>query len=548
MEQTIPRALRGKSGRVRTPDMRDPSLPRVAIVGSGPTAIYALKQLLTSPQPLEIHLFEREREIGTGMPYREGENLPQMLSNIGSREVPPVVETLEDFLRSCDAATFREFGISGDDIGPETFYPRLVLGRYFVAQLAALTAQGRGKGHAVEIRSRHAVTDVIPSTDGAVVTFETPHTAGRTSFEHVVLATGHQWSEKTDPSGVVLHAPWPAERLRRFLDCRVGILGSSLTAIDAAVALASFHGHFDETDGTRWIPNSKYSAFRMAMLSRRGLLPDADWFYPLPLPGLPTFNRAGLDLLVSRTSGKTGLLKACQRKLGEDLRLLDPTYATRAQPDRVEGYAERHFADRLKQGGWGAARTGLTTAAKAREARHTDPWRMALLAAHLTYESLLLHFSAEDRRQFDRELRPVFADVYASVPHRSIRRMLALNDAGVLELHGLGHNYTIAPAGHGVQVFGKCGVMEFDHLVDARGQTAASLADLSFPTLSQGGHFDPESLRVTHEMCCASTITCAAIPVLLRHNPFVQGLENVEELGRRAADNVLASIAPPKAA
>lgn len=548
MEQTIPRRVRGKRGAVRRPDKRDFPMPRVAIIGSGPTAIYALMHLLKSPDALEIHLFEREREIGTGMPYREGENLPQMLSNIGSREVPPVVHTLADFLRSCNAATLREFGVSDFEIGPETFYPRLVLGRYFVAQLAALIAHARGSGHVVEVRSRHTVTDIIPSSNGALLTFETPYASGEKSFDYIVLATGHQWSEKTHPSGVVLHSPFPAERLRQFSGWRVGILGSSLTAIDTAVALASFHGRFEETDECRWIPNSKESPFRMAMLSRRGLLPDADWFYPLPLPELPTFNQSGLCRIAKCSSGQTGLLDACQRILSQDLQELDPVYANWARPDRVEGYAQRHFSERLKQGGWNAAKSGLAAATKARDARQTEPWRMALLAAHQAYESLLPHFSVEDRQLFDKELKPVFADIYASVPHRSIRRMLALNDAGVLELHRLGQDYAIAPAGRGVQVSGQSDVHEFDHLIDSRGQIAASLADLSFPTLSKGGLFDPESLRVTHGLCSASTITCAAIPVLLQHNPFIQGLENAEELGRRAADNVLASIMAAKAA
>lgn len=75
-----------------------------------------------------------------------------------------------------------------------------------------------------------------------------------------------------------------------------------------------------------------------------------------------------------------------------------------------------------------------------------------------------------------------------------------------------------------------------------------SLADLSVPSLSQGGIFDPESLRVTYDCCSESKITCAAIPVLSKHNPFVQGLENVEALGRRAADTTLTAIAAPKSA
>ncbi|GGE38876.1 FAD/NAD(P) binding domain-containing protein [Primorskyibacter flagellatus] len=547
MKQAKLRPARGKGGiaHAAVPSARPRGFtpPRVAIVGTGPTAIYALKHLLESGAPMDIHLFEREREIGTGMPYREGANLPQMLSNIGSREVPPVVETLEGFLRSCDAATRREFGIEDYEIGPETFYPRLVLGRYFMAQIAAMIARARGGGHGVEVHARHVVTDIVPAPDGVVVQFETPHAADAATFDHVIIATGHHWSARTDGSGVLLHAPWPAERLRRFAGAHVGIIGSSLTAIDTAIALASFHGRFEEAEGVRWLPNSTDSPFRMAMLSRRGLLPDADWFYPLPLPELPRFNPPAVEGL-----GQPGLLSPAQNLLARDLHQLDPAYAALTRPEKIEGYADRHFADRLTKGSWTAAKAGLEEAVADRDARRTAAWRMALLAAHLVYETILPQFTEQERELFDRELRPVFSDVYASVPHRSIRRMLALHDAGVLELHRLGETYTILPDGLGARISGRSGEHRFDHLIDARGQSAATLDDLGFPTLSQRGRFDPETLRVACDLCPASTIACVAIPVVLRHNPFVQGLENVEALGRRAADNVLASLGAPKAA
>ena len=543
MKQAIHRRSRGKGAVAAPAVVPVPSPLRVAIVGSGATAIYALKHLLQSADPMEIHIFEREREIGTGMPYREGANLPQMLSNIGSREVPPVVQTLEDYLLSCDAATLREFGIAAEDIGPETFFPRVVLGRYFMAQIAALISRGRGRGHMIEVRSRHAVTDIVPTADGVSVEFETPHSESEATFDEVILATGHHWPARTDASGVLLHAPWPAERLRQFSGTRLGILGSSLTAIDTAIALASFHGKFEEGDDTRWIPSTADSPFRMAMLSRRGLLPDADWFYPLPLPALPRFTPS-----VPQDVEEGALLAWCQSRLAADLQDLAPGYTARTRPDRLEGYADRHFADRLAQGGWEAARSGLAGAVIDRDARHADPWRMALLTAHEVYESFLPHFTEAERQLFDKELRPVFADVYASVPHRSIRRMLALHDAGVLELHGLGDDYTIAPDGHGAVVSGQSGVLRFDHMVDARGQVASGLAELSFPTLARSGRFDPDTLRVICGATTASAITCVSIPVVLRHNPFVQGLENVEELGRRAAENVLTSRTAGKAA
>ncbi|MAQ38177.1 MAG: hypothetical protein CMO21_13275 [Thioclava sp.] len=512
----------------------------VALIGSGATAIYALKHLIEISSPLTIHIFEREREIGPGMPYRNGVNHPQMLANIGSREIPPVVESLEAFLLQSNAATLVEFGITRAEIGPEAFYPRVVLGRYFIAQIAALIAKARGRGHSVEVRSRHTVVDVEPTKLGTRVKWETPHERGTETFNHVILATGHQWRDRKDNSGVQLHSPWPAESLRRFIGCAVGLLGSSLTAIDAAVALASFQGRFEENENqVRWVPHAPDAGFTMVMMSRRGVLPDADWYYPHPLPPLSLFTHEALSELVKHDN----FLINCQSVLAKELEALDPAYAARTRPAQLEGFAQRHFADRLSTNSWEDVRSDLSLAKAKRAAKISEPWRVGLLAAHEVYQGIVQHLTPEDRALFDRELLPVFSDVYASVPHRSIERMLALHDAGVLELVRLGEDYTIAAEGQTVRITGASGTITVEHLIDARGQRPADLTELMFPTLRDAADLDPETLLVSGPHQAAGTITCVAIPVVLKRNPFVQGLENAEALGRRAAQNIADAIA-----
>ncbi|KFE35122.1 hypothetical protein DW2_09111 [Thioclava atlantica] len=510
----------------------------MALIGGGPTAIYALRHLLDAPFPLDIHVFERDREVGPGMPYREEINTSEMLSNIGSREIPPVLQTLVEFLSDCDTQTLSEFGLSEEEIGPETFFPRLVLGRYFTAQLAALVARARRLGHRVEVRSRYTVRDIVPGPEGTEVSWQSPSGDGTARYDHVVVATGHQWADRVHSSGVTLHAPWPAKALRRFIGCKVGILGSSLTAIDTVLALAVFHGTFvEDGEDVRWDPAPSAEAFRAVMMSRRGLLPDADWYYELPLPGLPSFDEDAVSREIAR--GPKNLLARCHRILASDIAALDPDYAQRTSPEKLDGFADRHFAERMKGDPWEVARSLVEIASVQREARTADPWRPALLKAHEIYERIIPHLSAQEREIFSRELKPVFADIYASVPHRSIRRMLALHEAGVLELTRLGSDYTINPRGAGVLVEGASGALFVDALIDARGQRAADLSGLKFPTLAAMGEFDPSTLSIRVPEGCRGTITCVAIPVLLPSNPFVQGLERARDLGRLAAERII---------
>ena len=261
---------------------------RVALVGGGPTSVYTLWHLIALPRPLDITLFEREPVAGPGMPYRDGINAPSLLSNIDSREVPPLADTLAGFLRGCDRQALAEIGLERAEITDDSFFPRLALGRYFIAQLAVAVAQGRARGHRIEIAGRAEVTAIVPGPDGLTLDWHGPSGGASGRFDDVVIATGHTLTRPTRQNGVILHQPWPSAALRRFLGQRVGILGSSLSAIDAAVALAELHGRFSgEGDDMRWLPGPAAEGFAIEMMSRKGLLPEADWYYPLPLPPLP---------------------------------------------------------------------------------------------------------------------------------------------------------------------------------------------------------------------------------------------------------------------
>ena len=74
-------------------------LPRIAIIGTGPTGLYTFKQLIGSTVPLSITLYEAEGEPGKGTPYHPDMNDPAMLSNIPSIELPAFTETLVEWLR-----------------------------------------------------------------------------------------------------------------------------------------------------------------------------------------------------------------------------------------------------------------------------------------------------------------------------------------------------------------------------------------------------------------------------------------------------------------
>ena len=135
-------------------------MTNIAIIGSGPTGIYTLKGLMESETPLSVTVFEANADPGKGTPYHPRANDRAMLANIASIELPPVCESLTHWLRRKTPAELGMIGVQPQTIGEREFYPRVVLGEYFQAQLAALLAEAVAQGHVVDVKGNQRVTDV----------------------------------------------------------------------------------------------------------------------------------------------------------------------------------------------------------------------------------------------------------------------------------------------------------------------------------------------------------------------------------------------------
>ncbi len=126
--------------------------------------------------------------------------------------------------------------------------------------------------------------DAVNRPNGMELTLSCP-LQGETAtalFDHVVLATGHQWPSRQEVRPGYFASPWPAAALADIAATEIGMRGSSLTAIDTAVALAGAHGAFVRNeDDLVYVPQPGTDAFRITMMSRKGLLPEADFYFPL---------------------------------------------------------------------------------------------------------------------------------------------------------------------------------------------------------------------------------------------------------------------------
>ncbi len=518
---------------------------KIAIIGAGPMAMYTLKELIKNATPLDLTVFEAAVKAGCGMPYRAGMNADYMYCNAFSKEIPPITRRLVTWLDQQDDAFLKDWDLERSDIGARDFYPRNLIGEFLSAEFDALCKSGKEAGHKIQVLPDHRVSDIIPSDQSVTLRVISQGVETTDVFGNVILATGHDWPSSPRIDEADLVSPWPYTNVTDLPPKAIGILGSSLSAIDVIVALGTEHGEFQE-DGSKisWFPHKGREKLAVTMISHKGIMPEPDFYYPYPYEPLIHVNENAVLSEVKK--GSDGLLQRVFALLVAELNEVAPDYMARLGPDAqtIEGFPHAYFKHREELGGLRALRETLNTAIKSMEDKITIPHRYALLRGHENFDLILDHLDADDRQRFNDALMPVFGDCYAAIPHISVRRVLALYDAGILELlpTGEGASFRNIPDG-GVSVATVDGTLEFHALVDARGQAAANLRDLPFPGLVDA-LADPDSdltspFKLKLSGWSKACVYCLSMPQVLKRHPFSQGLPNCEKLGRKVAQEIL---------
>lgn len=525
----------------------------IAFVGAGPTTLYALNALLAAPvRGVRITVFEAQAAVGAGSPYRSGWNDPAMLSNIASAEIPPVIETLLAWIQGRTADELKMLGVALAELDDRSFVPRVVLGRYFEDQFTGLIDRARAAGAAITVHAGCRVVDAVNRPDGIELSLcdASGGAARKARFDHVVLATGHQWPSRQEVRPGYFLSPWPATALRAAPPTAVGIRGSSLTAIDAAVALAARHGAFVRRDDTLvYEPAPGTQDFSLTMMSRKGLLPEADYFFPLPHTPLAICTPEAVTALID--AGAEALLDRAFDLFRRELVAVDPDYAaaTGLATATLEEFGKAYFAARAAADPFEWAAANLVEARASHEAREATPWRDAILRMHEVIAAIVPHLDAGQFRRFSRAFKPVFVDAYGAVPHESVERMLALHRADKLSVLALGDRHRIdvhCPEGGARLVQGDKS-RHFPVFIEATGQRP--LGAIQFPFLSlieQGivrdapsddvagsprGIVIDDGFNLTAEGLPEDRLFCLSLPFLMGRHPFIQGVTSSHDIG-----------------
>jgi len=521
-------------------------MKKIAIVGSGPTGIYTFFSLLKSKAPLSVSIYERNDKAGMGMPYNDKQNSRIMLANIASIEIPQIVTTYLEWLQNQDHQHLAQYGVDKCTLHDHQFLPRILLGQYFRHQFMMLVKQASKRGFNVAVHESCEVTDLQATGNGVKLWVKKKPVAE--VFDMAVIATGHVWPKRQATKRTYFPSPW-SDLLRAEIPARkVGIMGTSLSAIDAAMLVAIQHGHFVKINDQhlRYDLQANSRGLSITLMSRSGILPEADFYCPIPYEPLEIATKTAIKAEIA--AGPDHLLDRVFALAAQEIKKADPAWSKRVSLDRLDAdrFTDAYFASRTGADPFRWACLNLKEVEKNNFCKHTVPWRYAILRLHEVVGEIVPFLDETDKKRFENGLRKVFIDNYSAIPVESIRRLIALRKAAVIQILKLGHDYSLQIKPDHTVITTAGNKHMFEIFIDARGQKPLKIKDLPFPNLRRQLQHSSDNISdisrdyiLSEPDIVKNRIAFAAIPYLMHDYPFVQGITVSADIGATIAKNLV---------
>jgi uncharacterized NAD(P)/FAD-binding protein YdhS len=454
------------------------------IIGGGASGTATLLQLARAlsggaadgsadPGRFRVRVVEREGAFGPGFPHADRNALPFHLINMCARDMGVLdgrPEDFQDWLDERRPALARDFPGYRPFLespwlrdGPCTYVPRGVMGVYLEERFRESADRLRRIGASVTLLSGWEAED-LREEGGALRVFLRRAGGGETrvlATDRVLLATGH-WFDAT-PDGRFFPSPWPPRSLAEAVPpgARVGVIGTSLSALDAALTLTA-DGAFARgaSGGLAYRPSGRPRS--ITLYSRSGLLPRVRGRAG-PYRNVH-FTRAGLRER-RLANGGVLFLEDLYELLDADLRRCYGRAVDWKRAVRPRGTPQALLEGHLRE-----ARRGDGPGGELR-------WQTVLHQTFPMAREIYLQLSPADRERFDRELTTPFFLFASPMPPANAEKLLALMRAGVVRVVRLGSSYSF-DRGRGEPPFvfryedpeGRTREEPCSHVVDARGQ------------------------------------------------------------------------------
>lgn len=465
---------------------------KIAIVGCGPSGLFVFKKLVeTKNDQFEIEIFERSGEPGKGMPYsREGAN-EEHITNVSGNEIPDLERSLTAWIKGLDEGTLSRFQIDKNDFNSYKVLPRLLFGQYLTDQFKILTRKAKQENISVTVHTGCEVKDIIdhPGQHNTEVVYEENE---RHTFDHVVICTGHSWPKNIEKKVTgYFDSPYPPEKLKMKINHPVAIRGSSLTAIDAVRTLAAYNGEFVEDK--KLIPAYRLSenkGFKIVMHSLGALLPAVRFHLENSELGKgKLLSDEAIQKNKKENDGFLSLDFVFEEAFKKPIIQHDPEYFDKIRDMNLEAFVDFVMTSRNAMDPFELLLDEYIEAEISIEKRESIYWKEMLGVLSFVMNYPAKYFSAEDTIRLQKILKPLISIVIAYVPQSSVKELLALHNAGLLELVDVGKDSNVLPNKNGGATYtytnddGKKVSTYYQTFIDAIGQPHLSYSDLPFDSL-----------------------------------------------------------------
>jgi hypothetical protein len=475
---------------------------KIAIIGGGPSGLFMYKRLTEAKGTnFEIDIFERKDYLGAGMPYSaEGANV-EHITNVSDNEIPIIFNSIEDWVKIAPKDILKKFSINEEKFNEYKVLPRLFFGEYLSAQFNLLKKAATKKGIKTNVHLNCVVEDIVDVADGNTVAISVQN-HDKVYFDQVIICTGHNWPKKYEgriPN--YFDSPYPPKKISLKLNHAVGIMGSSLTAIDALRTLARQNGKFEDNEDGTYRYHSESESFKIVMHSRSGLLPAIRFHLEDSHLGKDeTLSKAEIHKSILENGGFLPLDFVFEKNFKEMFIKKDPSFYEQIKEMNLEEFVEAMMAYRENIEPFDLFKKEYEEAEKSIEKRKSIYWKEALAVLSFAMNYPAKYLSAEDMERLQKVLMPLISIVIAFVPQSSCRELLALHDADVLSIVAVGDDAEVEPlktggADYHYNVGGEAITVHFDTFIDCVGQPHLSFNDFPFKSLIKNGTVSPARLK-----------------------------------------------------
>ncbi|QEC75060.1 FAD/NAD(P)-binding protein [Mucilaginibacter ginsenosidivorax] len=478
---------------------------RIAIIGGGPSGLFMFKRLVeTGNIDIDVTIFERKKKLGAGMPYSaEGAN-DEHITNVSGNEIPPLVTSLNDWVKTVPKDTLDKYHMDAGRFNEYKVLPRLLFGQYLTAQFDLLQKRAKEIGIEYAVHYNSNVTDIIDQPEKGTILVEA-NEQDQFEFDHVVICTGHNWPRKHE--GKVpnyFDSPYPPAKLGLQLNHAVAIKGSSLTAVDAIRTLARHNGIFDKDQSGKlhYKVLDQSAGFKMVLHTRNGMLPAVR--FHLEDSHLANDSLLSKDEIKAHIKANNGFLSLdyiFERDFKQPIQVKQPEFYQQIKHMRLEEFVAAMMELRERLDPFQLLKAEYAEAEKSIKRKESVYWKemLGVLSFALNYPAK--HLSAEDMQRLQNSLSPLISIVIAYIPQSSSEELLALHQAGVLELIPVGDDSKVEPQEQGGAIYhytDETGVQQavhFNTYVDCVGQPHLAFKDFPFKSLLNNRTVSPAKLK-----------------------------------------------------